>query len=149
MRRLALVLLLPTLASCGWFDSLTGRDELSVLRKNRERWEAQNLGLYYLRYQRTCFCGWIQPIEITVQNGAVIAVRDTNGAVVTPPGAIPVPTVDSLFAWAERDLKYGFKLTITYDGKYHLPGLVVGDMPGTIDDEYTQTATITLVQALP
>lgn len=146
MRQRALITLLSLLAGCAWFDSLSGRDTLSVLRRNRDRWNGIGMTSYRFAYQLSCYCTTesTQPVTIVVEGGLVAQVLSrTDGSILQPSIGLNWPTIDSLFARAERNLAAGFHLSITYDGKYHFPGRVVGDLPGAIDDEYTLTAWIT------
>ncbi|HEX7940090.1 MAG TPA: DUF6174 domain-containing protein, partial [Gemmatimonadaceae bacterium] len=82
---------------------------------------------------------------LNVENGVVTGVLDGSpGGPVPPTPGISVPTVDSLFVWAEERIRSGYTLRITYDGGFHFPGRVSGDIPGAMDAAFGQSATIDL-----
>lgn len=120
-----------------------GRDELSILRREQGRWRALGIVDYDFEYMKSCFC----PIEMTqrkrieVRGGKVIGVFDkATGAVIDQPYWV-WPTVDSLFVWLERDIRSDYNVKVSYDGTYHFPSHVNGDIPMAVDDEYIQSAS--------
>lgn len=141
MRRSIIILLLAA-TGCGFVDRVFGRDELHILRRNQGKWRALGIKDYSFRYQQTCYCAYTTPVLIVVRDDTVYSVQERiyQLDLVLEPNH-RWPTIDSLFAWTERNMGYGYKLDITYDGKFHFPGRVVGDLPMAIDDEYTSTAT--------
>jgi len=145
MRRLAFLALLPALASCAWYDSVTGHDTLAVLRQNRVRWVQSGLTTYRLHY--TTSSSWSLPKTITIEvvNGVVTGVLDGSpGGPVPPTPGISVPTVDSLFVWAEQRIRSGYTVKVVYDAAFHFPGQVSGDIPGALDAAFGQTASLDL-----
>lgn len=110
------------------------------LHHNRDRWEQLGIRDYDFEYRKSCFC----PVELTNLHGievrAGVVVRVVNrltGQVVSTGPTNLWPTIDSLFAQTERNFGYGYKLKITYDGAYHFPAYVSGDIPMAVDDEFT------------
>ncbi|HJQ20520.1 MAG TPA: DUF6174 domain-containing protein [Gemmatimonadaceae bacterium] len=132
---------LPCLAivalACG--DGVGPVDQLLTLQRNESRWRAAGVHDYDFDYQLTAMV-FAPPVAIQVRNDLVFAVMSkSTGA------ALPVdgwPTVDSLFVWTRRDLGIpDYNIQITYDGQYHFPAVVSGDIPNAADDEFTRAAS--------
>jgi len=104
-------------------------------------WADLNIRDYEFVYFVACFCGFTgpNPAKLTVRNDVVVKVEPTGNAILPPttPAAGTYPTVDSLFAIAERArLAKPSKLKIEYDETYHFPKLIAVDpVEGTADDE--------------
>ncbi len=138
MRRFVPLLALAA-AGCGIFDVFY-TDTIERLHKNRKEWDALGLSDYDYTYQRVCFCANVSVVRIGVRDDTLHQVVDVATGLELPRQANLWPTVDSIFAWVERDARAGFDLKITYDGTLRFPGRVEGDLKGAIDDEYTLTA---------
>lgn len=100
-RILGLAIAALLLTSCG--DVLgPGEAELMVLRqrlKNAEqRWQANGPGSYTVIVQRLCFCGEIQPRQVTVIDGVVTDVRIEGADTPLPADQWQwYPSVEALF----------------------------------------------------
>jgi hypothetical protein len=139
--RPVLAFLLLALAACGVFDG--GDGQLETLLRNRMRWESLQLRDYDFDFQRMCYCGAesVEPVRVEVRNALVSRVVTLRtGADVTHQQYTSWPTVDSLFAWTERDFGHDYDLTISYDQNFRFPARVEGDIPLVVDDEFTRTA---------
>jgi len=114
-------------------------DQLLTLQRNESRWHAANVHDYDFDYQLTAMI-YAPPVTIQVRNDLVFAVVAKNtGESLAVSGW---PTVDSLFEWTRRDLGIReYNIKITYDGQYHFPAVVSGDIPNAADDEFTRTAS--------
>lgn len=142
MRRLAPILCI-LLGGCGAFDFLSG-SLLTTLHRNRDRWTGLAIRDYDFEFHKSCYCGQetTEPVRIAVRGGDISRVVSTlTGQEVAPSQYVIWPTIDSLFVWTERSFGHGYKLTITYDAAHRFPAQVVGDIPGAIDDEFTNSAT--------
>ena|SRR5690349_19909552 len=136
MRHLALALALSALTGCAWYDSVTGHDTLGTLRNNHVRWAQLHATDYQFVYARGCEC-LDESVAITVNNGFVFGVyKLPAGPAVAPEQRGNYPTIDSLFALAERELKLGHLAEITYDAGSHFPTMI-HVRPSDPDGDYT------------
>lgn len=134
-------LLALSITACGLFDGADG--ELATLLRNRDRWTAMQIRDYDFEYRLSCYCPTeaLEPVRIEVRNALVDRVVSLrNGADVTQQQFVRWPTVDSLFAWTERNFDGSYELEITYDRNFRFPARVAGDIPRYVDDEFTRTA---------
>jgi hypothetical protein len=142
MRRV-IIGLCVLLAGCGGDGFLSGGG-LVTLHRNRERWIDLGIRDYDFNFRRSCFCGSesTEPVRVEVRAGQLSRVISlTTAQDVTSTPYATWPTIDSLFVWTERSVGYKYRLTITYDAAHHFPAHVSGDIPDTVDDEFTHTAT--------
>ena len=119
-----LVTLLAVLYGCA--DPTGNPVPLTALERNQERWAQQNISTYTYRFQRICFCGLVDPVDVTVRSGVITAVvvadsqeeldpsmfdqfytvdglfqvvQDAlDGDALDPRAEVPQPSVDSLVA---------------------------------------------------
>jgi hypothetical protein len=142
MRRLALALCL-LLGACGLFDFLTGDSQRERLQRNRDRWESLQIRDYDFDFDRSCFCPpeILDPVRIEVRAGEISRIVNLQTGETVQPQFFGWPTIDSLFAWTDRNFDVDYKLSITYDPTHHFPTRVQGDIPDAIDDEFVRTAT--------
>jgi hypothetical protein len=102
MRPVGAALAALLLSSCG--DALGPSEiELRVLRHRLERaearWEEHGPASYTLTLQRLCYCGEIEPRQVTVIDGVVTDVRIVgSGAPLTEDQWQWYPSVEALFA---------------------------------------------------
>lgn len=63
----------------------------------RALWQAQAVDSYFFDYERSCFCGFVGPVRITVESGAVVAVESLATDPPVLPDVAAFPTIDDLF----------------------------------------------------
>ena len=131
MRFASLLVALLTMG-CGVFDPRPS-DPLAELAVHRERW--QRLAIRDYDYDVTYANEWFPPksVRIEVRDGNVTRVTDrSTGEIILANGW---PTVDSLFARAERNLREPERVVeLRYDPLQHYPTLLTADAPHWADD---------------
>ena len=119
-------------------------DVNAELTRNQKNWQAAGIRTYRFQLMVGCYCPMtaMMPITVDVRDGAVVAMTDANGVVVSlgDPGSdffMKYTTIDGIYAelmsarFAEAD-----KLTITYDPTYGFPSAVSADfIEMAADDE--------------
>ena len=123
------------------FDFLT-RSQLEELQKNRKRWEALEIRSYDYEHRKSCFCvpAINKLVRVEVRDGVVARTVDlATGEEISDPH-VTWPTIDELFEQTERLFGTSYRLTIRYDRAMHFPTEIRGDVPQTVDDEFTTTA---------
>lgn len=89
----------------------------SDLERARIRWEATGLSDYTYAVRRLCFCTYVGPARVTVENGAVVSVVPLGDE--EPPfelDAACFPGVDGLFDILEDAVaRDAHSITATYD----------------------------------
>jgi hypothetical protein len=129
--------LIPLAAAC---HSPTALERAtSDLDANRQRWAAQKLSSYQFTFDKYCFCAVGGPVRVSVKDGVVVGVtRIATGEVVD---TRYIPTVDSLFAFIEREIAdHSDVLRVTYDPSRGFPTEIYSDGSYQIaDDEVTYT----------
>jgi len=88
-----------TIGLSGCSDS-TGPGSMTATAKSV--WQTQAIDSYAFDYQRSCFCGFIGPVRITVEAGVVTAVESLQA---DPPDLPPIatfPTIDDLLDQLEN-----------------------------------------------
>jgi hypothetical protein len=136
MKRSAVALVLA-LAGCAIMGP---GSELHQLHRHRDAWRALGITTYDFDYWKSCFCEPPRTLRIHVRDGLVTAAEFIdNGEQVS--NLDHVPTIDSLFAWSERDLNFDYNLDIKYHSTLRYPAEIRGDIPRAVDDEYTITVT--------
>ena len=123
------------------FDFLT-RSQLEELQKNRKRWEALEIRSYDYEHRKSCFCvpAINKLVRVEVRDGVVARTVDlATGEEISDPH-VTWPTIDELFEQTERLFGTSYRLTIRYDRAMHFPTEISGDVPQTVDDEFTTTA---------
>lgn len=108
---LSLAALLP---ACD--EALSPRTELSA---NRARWSSAGPTTYSYELQVICFClpEYVQPVRITVREGAVeeVVSASTGGPLSPAEAALFQITVDSLFDWLQTASGTADQVRVTYD----------------------------------
>ena len=139
MRHVFLALSL-LLSGCGIFDSLS-ESQVEELRRQRQRWQALQIRSYDYEHQKGCFCvpEINQRVRVEVRDGVVVrTVNVATGEEISHP-QVTWPTIDELFDQTEELFGTEYRLKITYDPTRHFPTEIIGDVPRTIDDEFTTT----------
>ncbi len=119
-----------------------------TLQSNRTKWEAVGPASYTYRLQVTCFCvaEYVQPVHITVQDGAVTAVTSATTGDALPPNeaALFQITIDSLFNWvATAAGGAADAVTAEYDATLGYPRVVSIDyFTDAVDDEIEFSAQL-------
>lgn len=141
-----------SLNGCGG-DGATNADSpaLTHLRRERQRWAAQDIRSYQLRQSRDC--GECPPgaggvayqaaWRVSVADGAVIA-AEYDGVAWPDDRLDEFYSVDALFALAEQALREAAHSAITYDGKHAFPAQISIDWisdPQVADDDQQISST--------
>jgi Family of unknown function (DUF6174) len=131
--RSSFVIALLVVAGCGG-DSPLGTQFEPRLLWARVQWESRAVDSYAMTVTPLCFCGFVEPVRVTVRDGVVV-----SRVVVSTGGALPAqhassyPDVPGLFARIDRaheegadsvdadfDESYGFPTGIWIDWKVSL-----------------------------
>ena len=120
------------------------------LDEQRQIWANQHVTDYTFRQQRLCFCGFIAPVEITVQGGAItkIVVVETGEELDVAQFTV-YDTAEGLFALVEDALdRDAHTLQVTYDATFGYPSNITVDYRENVADDELQVLTSDL-QPLP
>jgi hypothetical protein len=145
MTRLIAFALAASIAACT--APFAGNDGRATLQRERAAWQAQAIHAYSYDYRQSCFCPdeITEPVRIEVRNDTVHSVISRRTQLALPLGRAfggGWPTVDSLFAHAERLYQAGqYTIDIAYDATYRFPTRLNADIPVAVDDELSITAT--------
>jgi hypothetical protein len=135
MRRILLLTLVAAVPGCALFGDRFERK----LDREREQWIALGIKEYNVSFVRGCFCTLesTQPVTIYVKADTITGVYSRTGVDVTSQG--DWPTITELFDKIADLHSKGWKVTVRYHPVLHYPTNISGDLPGTIDDEFTET----------
>ena len=131
-----LVTLLAVLYGCA--DPTGNPVPLTELEQNQERWAQQNLSTYTFRFQRLCFCGLVDPVDVTVRNGVITAVVVANSQEELDPSMFSqFYTVEDLFEVVQDALdRDAHSVVVAYHPQLGYPADVAIDyIEMAIDDE--------------
>src|SRR3954470_11169357 len=78
MKRFRFVAAMCVVGLAGCTDLFAPNSRQSRLEENRDRWAAQNMTRYEFTLRRLCFCGFTDPLRISVSNGTVVAVTQIS-----------------------------------------------------------------------
>lgn len=119
-------------------------DVSAELTRNQKQWQAANVRNYRFQLMVGCYCPMtaMMPVTVDVRNGAVVAMTDANGVVVSPGDSgsdffMKYTTIDGIYAeLTSTRFSDADKLTITYDPTYPVPATVSADfIEMAMDDE--------------
>lgn len=137
MRRyLSLTVAVFVLAGCG--DAApTGTRFGLTLRAARARWESAGVDSYQLIVRRLCFCGFVEPVRVTVENGAIVSrTIVATGDPLPASLAEDYPDVPGLFAIVEEAAQDADDFETEFDPSYGFPALISIDWAANyVDDE--------------
>ena len=144
--RTALTIVLLALMACGDGLPVSTRFVLT-LRAARARWESSGIDSYAMTVQRVCFCGFVEPVRVKVQNGVVVSRTIVwTGEPLPATYADLYPDVPGLFAIVEHAATDADDLDTRFDGAYGFPSEISIDWDEiAVDDEVTyRTETFTI-----
>ena len=139
-----LIPLLVVFSGC-LIGDIFGSGDQNELDENRQKWLDAGITNYTYRQDRSCFCGFAGPADVTVLNGEIVSVRsfwpDTTD--VAPNNFDIFDTVNGLFSTIDDAIdQNAHQLDVTYDEQLGFPTMIAIDyIENTIDDEITITAT--------
>jgi hypothetical protein len=139
-RTLLIVALLP-LAGCGDGFFSTARFVTS-LREARARWASGGIDTYEVTIRRLCFCGFIEPVRVRVEDGVIVSrTIVTTGEPVPAVHAQYIPDIAGLFAIVEQASREADELETEFDPTYGFPSVISIDWDeNAIDDEQVYRA---------
>lgn len=136
MKRTHLITLLLLALSCA--DPTGNEVPLSELEQNQERWAQHNISTYEYRLQRLCFCGFVDPVDVTVRDGIITAVVVVDSQEELEPSMFEqFYTVDGLFQVVQDALDgEAHSIVATYDPEFGYPvDIAIDYIEQAIDDE--------------
>ena len=103
----------------------------------RARWDRANIDSYEMTVRRLCFCGFVDPVRVTVSDGAIVSrVNLLTGEPVPENIAELFPDVPGLFAIVDDARANADELDAEYDETYGFPRSIVIDwIENAADDE--------------
>jgi hypothetical protein len=142
------VIALLVVAGCGDGSPVGTRFDPTLLWA-RARWESRGVDTYAMTVTPLCFCGFVEPVRVTVRDGVVVSrIVVSTGDALPAQHASSYPDVPGLFGIIERareqradhvdadfDESYGFPTGIWIDWKeswaddeigYRVEGFSVG-----------------------
>jgi hypothetical protein len=145
--RVSLTTALLVLVACS-DGSVTGTRFGLTLRAARARWERSAIDSYEITVRRLCFCGFVEPVRVKVENGVVVSRTVAATGDPLPPTYAPYyPDVPGLFAIVEEAASDADDLDTSFDASYGFPAEISIDWDEmTVDDEIvyrTEAFTIT------
>jgi hypothetical protein len=145
--RTSLTIALLTLVACG--DGLpVSTGFVLTLRAARARWQSSGIVSYELTVRRICYCGFVEPVRVKVENRVVVSrTVASTGEPLSAVYAELYPDVPGLFAIVERAASDADDLDTTFDATYGFPSKISIDWDEImVDDEViyrTEAFTIT------
>ncbi len=147
---LALLALVSGCALVDGSDAWTRRSD--ELTHNRQVWQSLSATSYRFTLVKSCECiaGFIGPVEITVDNGAMVSVRPLYpGRTVTPDQWPAFETVESLFSRLDDAIRgHAYRYDVRYDAARGFPRSVALDPDAQmVDDEVSiRVDSLTILQ---
>ena len=145
--RTSLTIALLALVACG--DGLpVSTGFVLTLRAARARWVSSGIDSYEITVRRVCYCEFVDPVRIKVENGVVVSrTVASTGEPLPATYADLYPDVPGLFAIVERAVTDADDFDTTFDATYGFPAEISIDwVENAVDDEViyrTETFTIT------
>jgi hypothetical protein len=124
-------------AGCG-DGSLLGPRFDPTLSWARARWESRGVDSYAMTVRPLCFCGFVEPVRVTVRDGVVVSrIIVATGDVLPTQHASSYPDVPGLFALIERAHEQGADhVDADFDESYGFPtGIWIDWKESWADDE--------------
>lgn len=122
---------LAGLIACSSPSGPTTADQSEALARNQRQFQILVGGNYQVTYENSCFCPIevLQPVRLTVLNGAISDVTRVADGVPLPPSQWRAyRTVDQVFAEIEAGLNRGAqRVVVNYDGLFGYPRDVLID----------------------
>ena len=141
MRRVAGTILVAALLSgCDVFGIGDGVE--GELRDQREAWLAQNHRNYSYEFQRSCFCGEVRRVIVTVRNDQVtsVVVKDTGEPITQFLDSYY--TITELYDYLIGVAGRAAEMEVAFDSELHIPIDVEADpIRNAIDDEFSMVLT--------
>ncbi|UCD24069.1 MAG: hypothetical protein JSW51_13740 [Gemmatimonadota bacterium] len=112
--------------------------EQSELNANFAKWQSANVGDYEFRFQRLCFCAFIEPVTIEVRAGQIASVvhADSGTVVDTTQLSWYFLTVDGLFEAVQDAIdREAHSLTVEYHVQLGYPTSIDIDYSLNVADE--------------
>jgi hypothetical protein len=128
--RVSLAIALCAFAACG--EGFLPATLVMTLQTARARWQRSGIDSYAITVHRLCFCGFVDPVRVTVEDGAIVSrIIVATGEPLPARDAPYYPDVPGLFAIIESasgaddlrtefDATYGFPTVISIDWKVNL-----------------------------
>ena len=127
--RVSLAIALCAFAACG--EGFLPATFVMTLQTARARWQRSGIDSYAITVHRLCFCGFVEPVRVTVEDGAIVSrIIVSTGEPLAARDAPYYPAVPGLFAIIEHastsgaddlrtefDATYGFPTVISIDWK--------------------------------
>lgn len=117
-------------------------EDYSYIENPRERWEAYQLGDYYIKQGWSCFCTPPYGADLYIQNKEVTSfelINNSNRSLTENEkenGKSNLLTVDEAFELIEEYEGKAFSIQVEYHPKFGYPTLIEIDyVKGAIDDE--------------
>jgi Family of unknown function (DUF6174) len=138
-RRAILVAASLVATGCG----LAGPGEQDDFEAAKARWEANGPASYRITIQRLCYCGSVEPVQVTVSGGSVVDRRYVETGDPVPDQLVAFyPAVPGLFDLVADAYRRADDAHATYDPDWGFPTNVVIDyVKNAIDDELTVTTS--------
>ena len=136
-----LLVCLPMLIAC----SDSHGPEQSELNASLARWESADVEDYRFRFQRLCFCIFIDPVNIEVRGGEITSVvhADSGTVVDTTQMSGYFLTVDELFEVVQDAIdQEAYSLTVEYHAQLGYPTSIDIDyLLNAVDEEVSFRAS--------
>lgn len=137
LSRFSLAIALFVVAACGDGFLVSSRFD-ATLRMARARWENSGVDSYEMTLRRLCFCGFVEPVRVTVADGVVVSRIVLRTGDPLPTEYAPYyPDVPGLFAIIEHARATGADdLATEFDASYGFPAEIDIDwIENAVDDE--------------
>ena len=111
---------------------------LESLEAQVDAWEAEGIDSYQWQVRLACFCPVHEPVDVVVEDGAVVSAVRIDGTSIEPDDlANRFLTVDQLFAEMRAAIERGGTVEAAY-GELGQPQVIGLDLiPRAVDDELT------------
>lgn len=137
------------LSACGGDGLFTSTRLVHNVRAARARWESSGISSYAMTVRRLCFCGFVEPVRVTVDDGVVVSRIVVSTGDPVPASLVQYyPDVPGLFAIIEHAGANGADgLRFEFHPSYGFPTAINVDWAeNTADDEVSyRTETFTII----
>lgn len=131
---------LLVLTACGADGFLASLRFVQTLQAARARWESSGIDSYAMTVRRLCFCGFVEPVRVTVDGGAVVSRTIVSTGDPVPASLVQYyPDIPGLFAIIEHARANGADgLRFEFHPSYGYPVAINIDWAqNAADDEVT------------